>query len=243
MTRWLIRRFIGFALIASLLANPSFADKLLATARTLTSTITPSQNATPAEAQSFLYQSEKGPLIWKGCETIPVLLNPGPLGDEALNMVRTGLDKVSLLSGLRFEITSITTEIPTRDWFSRGSSSGKPAPVLIGFVSRADSDLFVSPSALAGTVANPTSGSEPEIITGAIAFDADAFLSLNPGFGKGRSRGVVVLHELGHLVGLSHSDDGGLMDSNLSSKTPNNFHPEVISRFKQIQPSCSNGGN
>jgi hypothetical protein len=45
-----------------------------------------------------------------------------------------------------------------------------------------------------------------------------------PGFGTGRHRANVLLHELGHVVGLGHYSNPGLqMNPSLTSRTPNGF--------------------
>lgn len=237
MTRWLYRRsarrLIAFGLFALLVANPSIARSVAAQLSELHS-----DTGTRPASQPFLTENANGPLRWQTCDPIKVLVNPGRLGDAAVTVTRAGLGRISALTGLRFTIVGTTSTIPTANWFRTAASEGEIPPVLIGFVPRDRSDLFPGDSSLAGTVANPIGGENPRLVTGAIAFDEDVFASMAPGFGNGRTQGVLLLHELGHLVGLAHTE--GLMHANLGADTPATFSPAVVALFNNLRPDCTN---
>ena len=191
------------------------------------------------DVQSFTSSSGGRPVVWQGCEAISVIVNPGSLGSSAVSLVRRSLDQVSTLSGVRFVITDAnSTEVPNRDWYTH-SVDGKVPPVLIAFVHRSESDLFIGGNALAGTVANPVNGSNPHLVTGAIAYDVDALSAFPDSFAKGRTRGVVVLHEIGHLIGLDHSKrDGELMSDHITDSTPATFTEKQIASLRAVRPRC-----
>ncbi len=228
-----LRRFVGFALFAVLVTNPTLPGVLADQIGSLRA-----GTAAGSATGPFLKTNPDGPLRWQTCDTIRVLVNPGPFGADAVDMTRAALRRLNTLTGLRFSIVGTTSEIPSSTWYRAAFSDGEIPPVLIGFVPRSASDLFTTGHALAGTVANPVGGERPRLVTGALAVDAAAYAAMTPGFGTGRTQGVVLLHELGHLVGLAHTD--GLMDAELSDATPAGFSSEIVTRFQQLRPDCPN---
>ena len=67
-------------------------------------------------------------------------------------------------------------------------------------------------------------GGRRAYVTGQVVFDRADLGQLAPGFGTGRVRGNLVLHELGHLVGLDHVDDRSqMLHTTVHGATPDGY--------------------
>jgi predicted Zn-dependent protease len=74
-----------------------------------------------------------------------------------------------------------------------------------------------------GSTSYWTSASDQAYVTGEVVFDRDLSL-VHPGFGAGLSRGNLVQHELGHVVGLDHVQDRAqVMFPSISDKSPDGY--------------------
>ena len=96
-------------------------------------------------------------------------------------------------------------------WADKGSGPG-------------DSNLLTSAEAGVGTVSwRSGSDSELRINDGAVVLRRDAGTILAPGFKANGSVGSLLLHELGHAVGLEHSRQGEIMYPIIGQGTPANY--------------------
>jgi hypothetical protein len=60
--------------------------------------------------------------------------------------------------------------------------------------------------------------------TGAVALNSEQLDRYEPGFGEGMTHGSLILHELGHLVGLGHTDAAdSLMNPKIRQNGPGSF--------------------
>ncbi|MGJ9422491.1 hypothetical protein [Aeromicrobium sp. CF3.5] len=149
----------------------------------------------------FLREVDGEPVRYDPCAPIHVVVNPRTAIEGADEMLQQALDSVTAATGLTFVQDGVTDEAPSDQ---RGSVPGSQDPVLIAW---SDPDEV---EALEGSVAGiggsvSTRGS-PWFDTGAVTLDGPQLADVlrRPG-GWVSARGVV-LHELGHLVGLGHVD-------------------------------------
>jgi hypothetical protein len=127
-----------------------------------------------------------------------------PVGGELI--VHEAFDRVSAVTGLRFVYDGGTDESPSseREPYQPDRYGDRWAPVLVAWQTEEENPTFRTDVAgEAGSVRLSTDG--PQVyVTGAVGLDEAAFdqmLSTVEGSAAARA---VVLHELGHLVGLAH---------------------------------------
>ena len=134
------------------------------------------------------------------------------------------MNEVAAETGLPFEYAGTTSQIPTGDeWYDRQGPGDELVIAYVDDAPAARSSLIDGAWGQGGQV-YAYEGDTVVIGRGFAVFDADKAVRLRSGFGRGPRRGNLVLHELGHVVGLDHvSDKRQLMYSQLSSRTPDGF--------------------
>jgi hypothetical protein len=156
------------------------------------------------------------PTRFDPCSPIRVVTNLAEAPAGAANVVAKALSQVSAATGLSFVADGSTTEVPqsNRPTIQARYGSGW-APVLIAWSHHGASDMLPGGTALGEGLgmwfgqgaANSPVPQTVAYVTGEVAIDAQTSAGLAPGFGAGQTIGELLLHELGHLVGLGHTDD------------------------------------
>ena len=154
-------------------------------------------------------QPDGSPVRWNPCEPIRWTLDPDDAPDGGREALSLAMARITAVSGLRFEFVGMTDEQPRSDrpLVVEGPEGPRWAPVLITWVPADSIDLPLSD--MERGVAVPVAvreGSHQVFVTGQVVLNADK--TLLPMFeDRHASWGAVLLHELGHLVGLDHVGD------------------------------------
>jgi Matrixin len=150
------------------------------------------------------------PVAYDPCRPIHYVLRPegAPAGGE--DVVRSAIARMSEATGLEFIGDGTTDEASTRERpiYQPDRYGDRWAPVLIAWETEAQNpDLAGDTVGEAGSVAVSLGDGPRAFVTGTVSLDADRMpeiLAMRDGEETARA---IVLHELGHLVGLTHVDD------------------------------------
>ena len=150
------------------------------------------------------------PVAWDPCRPIHYVINPAGAPADGTLLIEGAIARVHTATGLQFVYDGTSTEKPSKARPTYQPARYDPtrwAPVLIAW---SDEDAFPD---LAGYVAGltdslPVYASDTTrllYVSGQIVFDRrDLSMATAPDRGEVRA---IVLHELGHLVGLDHTAD------------------------------------
>jgi hypothetical protein len=173
--------------------------------------------AAPAEGGEHVFVSRQDdgvrPVAYDPCRPIHYVLRPdgAPAGGEAV--VADAIARISGVTGLPFVYDGPTDEAPTTDRavYQPDRYGDRWAPVLISWQTEAENPALAGVVAgLGGSSWAAAAGGTKVYVTGNVALDAADLGPLLAG-GTGPSgpavARAVVLHELGHLLGLQHVAD------------------------------------
>jgi hypothetical protein len=159
-----------------------------------------------------------------------------PAGKKArVKLAKRAVKRLSVASGLTFAYDGRTNYIPHNRLvngqliFQALNEERKAhVPFVIAWAKQGTgpgaSNLLDSGEAGKGTVSwRSSSGSELRINDGAVVVRRNAGSLLKRGFGPGGTVGSLLLHELGHAVGMEHADPGEIMAPIIDSRTPGNY--------------------
>jgi Matrixin len=167
----------------------------------------------PGGTHRFVAQQADGvePVAYDPCRPVHYVIRPdnAPAGGEAL--VHDGFERLSAVTGLQFLFDGATDEHSShgsRAPFQPDRYGDRWAPVLVAWRTVAEVPEFETDVAgSAGSAAASPPGGPGVFVSGIVDLDAAAFDDL---LGHETGRPVaraIVLHELGHLVGLGHVAD------------------------------------
>ena len=157
------------------------------------------------------------PVTWSPCRPIHYVVRPDGMPQGGLQLVQDAVAQVSGLTGLRFVYDGATDEAESdlRRPYQRSRYGDRWAPVLIVWGNPSYEGGYTGGVPLAGWAgpypARAGDGSAV-YVTGQMDLDA-AWSAQMIADGEGRYVSAVLLHELGHLVGLDHAPDTGLLMS------------------------------
>jgi hypothetical protein len=197
---------------------------LLAVAAVVAPSMPPASATTAPYRLRFVAAPDGGLHLarWNPCQTITYQVNVARAGKSRLARQRAAADveqAVALLShltGIPFRFSGRTTAVPRSSpghpWWQQ-----PPAEVVVAWVDQTNpvyrTDLLGrdrsghwvdGTGGLAYKAWKSRRGWQVAAGRGFVVVNAPATAGLRPGFGAGLTRGELLLHELGHVIGLQH---------------------------------------
>ena len=159
---------------------------------------------------SFVDSETGEPVRYDPCSPIHYVVNPALAPAGGVDDVHTAVSMTAEASGLRFVYDGETDEVPSsnRASYQPERYGERWAPVLIGWApglsTAQPAGTGMRPLGLGGSSFERNDAGQVVYVSGQAVFDSTA--GLRSGF-AGETWGQVILHELGHIVGLDHVAD------------------------------------
>jgi hypothetical protein len=160
-------------------------------------------------AYLFTQDGSGEPVAYDPCEPIEFVVNDAMAPDGASAVLDSAIAEISAATGLVFQPVGTTSELPPEDPSVLAARRG---PVLIAWTTPwAVSGLEGRIAGLGGsTPIRDTYTGRLRYVTGTVSLDAPQMFVLMKTQQNGPALArAIIMHELGHLVGLDHVDDTG----------------------------------
>lgn len=158
----------------------------------------PAVSGSPAD-HAFPVWIDGEPVRWNPCTTIRWQLNPTGAPPEAHRDVTRALREVSDATGIRFSYGGGTSYVARR---------GEPVPppeeaqLFFAWATVEQVPELAGKLGVGGFVYSDPEPGEAHITSGYVVLDR--FAPVAPGWGRGVTRGALLLHETGHALNLGH---------------------------------------
>lgn len=168
--------------------------------------------ARTSRSYAFIRTQDRGgePVAYDPCRPIHYVVRPDQAPPGGAALVKEAVDRVSRATGLRFVADGGTTELPSRDRdaFQPKRYGDRWAPVLIAWrTAKQYPPLAGDTVGEGGSVAIGVDGRPTVFVSGQVVLDGPDLRDMMRTAGGREEALGVLLHELGHVVGLDHVKD------------------------------------
>lgn len=214
---------------------------LLAASVAVLCTLSTAAVAAPAQAATRSYRLDRATMPdgkrlvvrWNPCQAgityrINVDALPASMRRTVKAELRRAVRKVSGATGMPFTYLGTTHRVPRST-----NLSGQKAEIVIAATTSSGTDYPIGGTTIGygghqyrwwGRTTSTGTTYGVAIRRGFVVLDVPGLRRLNAGFGAGPSRGNLMLHELGHVVGLEHvANTHQLMHPMLTGSSPKGF--------------------
>jgi hypothetical protein len=168
-----------------------------------------------ADSGSYAFLSHQDgnssdPVGYDPCKPVQVRINPKDAPPGYLTLVKDAMARVSRATGLKLEYVGTTDDRPHWESEYVPSLLGEPrrTPALVSWASPSEvPQLKGRVAGIGGSVAVSVQGGRYRYVSGGVTLDRAVFRELAASADGRREARAIVLHELGHLVGLAHVHD------------------------------------
>ena len=165
----------------------------------------PAVTADADGAYAFLATHPDGrPVGFNPCQKIEYVVNPAGAPGDWEELVETAIGELSDATGLAFSDEGTTDD---RSFSERIDRSNDPLPVIIAWADDQEVDALADNVAGVGGPTEVRLGPLRSYVSGSVVMDTDITDRLDRQIGGSNAQLGLLLHELGHLVGLDHVDD------------------------------------
>lgn len=154
---------------------------------------------------AFMRTNTSGaPITWDHCTAIRYQVNPAGGPDNWREVVDGAFDEMAANSGFVFLDAGETANRTLAGTYNPGATRGEPVLIIWSSQGRLHS-LQGDTVGLGGGAVVEVDGL-PRLVTGAIALDAESHSRTYDAMPT-RTQQLVLMHEIGHVLGLGHVDD------------------------------------
>ncbi|CAN5285738.1 hypothetical protein BH09ACT12_BH09ACT12_26020 [soil metagenome] len=165
----------------------------------------PAVSADADGAYAFLDTHPDGrPVGFNPCQEIAYVVNPAGAPGDWESLVEVAIRELSDATGLGFLDQGTTDD---RNFSERVDSSGDAEPVIIAWADDVEVEALADDVAGVGGPTLIQRGRQVSYVSGSVVMDTDITDRLDSQIGGSNAQLGLLLHELGHLVGLDHVDD------------------------------------
>ncbi|MDQ0754056.1 matrixin family metalloprotease [Arthrobacter sp. B3I4] len=171
----------------------------------------PPEPASRSTSYKFLATNADGsPVGYSPCRPLHYVVNAALAPEGGADLVNNAIETVSKATGIRFINDGATTEAPSpsRAPYQKDAYGERWAPLLIAWTTPEQAPQLKGPVIGTGGSTHFSFGDGPKsFVTGSLELDAPQ-IRTDLGRGDGSAYATaVILHELGHVMGLEHVDD------------------------------------
>jgi hypothetical protein len=150
------------------------------------------------------------PVGYDPCHPVDVRINPDGAPPGSVTLVRDAMAEVSDLTGLALRYVGPSDERP--QWESatvpRLFGRVRTKPVLVSWATASEvPQLAGDVAGIGGSVSVDEQDGVTRFVTGGVTLDADDFATIAEQSDGTEQMRAIILHELGHVVGLAHVKD------------------------------------